>query len=128
MDNNIYKNIILWVVIALVMLMLFNFFNSNQNVRHNISYTDFIREVESGKVQSVTIKENNIYGDSIDRQSFTTYAPKDIDLIRILKKNDVQISAKPVDDSPWYIQILISWLPMILLVGVWIFFMKQMQV
>lgn len=125
--NNVYKNLMLWFVIALIMVVLFNFFNTTTTTKEKISYTEFIDNVESGHVKSVTIKSNIVEGEFKDGKSFETVAPDDPELVKILRENKVQIYAKPPEHSPWYLQLLISWLPFLLLIGIWIFFMRQMQ-
>jgi cell division protease FtsH len=125
--NNVYKNLMLWFVIALIMVVLFNFFNTTTATKEKISYTEFIENVESGHVKSVTIKANMIDGEFKDGKNFETVAPNDPELVKILRENKVQIYAKPPEHSPWYVQLLISWLPFLLLIGIWIFFMRQMQ-
>lgn len=127
MKNNFYKNISLWFVIALLMVVMFNFFNVNQGIKKKISYSEFITNVQSDEVKSVMIKENLISGTFENGEQFETYAPDDSELIKMLREHNVQIFAKPPDQNPWYLQVLISWLPMILLIGIWIFFMRQMQ-
>ena len=125
--NPFYKNLALWVVISLVMIVLFNLFNKPQANKEPLSYTDFMAMVEKGEVMSVTIQGEDIQGFSVGGKKFKTFAPKDTDLIKTLRANNVRITAKPTDESPWYMTILISWFPMLLLIGVWIFFMRQMQ-
>jgi len=125
--NNVYKNLMLWFVIALIMVVLFNFFNTTTTTKEKISYTEFIDNVENGHVKSVTIKSNIVEGEFKDGKSFETVAPDDPELVKILRENKVQIYAKPPEHSPWYLQLLISWLPFLLLIGIWIFFMRQMQ-
>jgi cell division protease FtsH len=127
MKNNFYKNISLWFVIALLMVVMFNFFNVNQGITKQISYSEFISKVQADEVKSVMIKENLITGTFENGDQFETYAPDDSELIKMLREHNVQIFAKPPDQNPWYLQVLISWLPMILLIGIWIFFMRQMQ-
>jgi cell division protease FtsH len=127
MKNNFYKNISLWFVIALLMVVMFNFFNVNQGITKQISYSEFISKVQADEVKSVMIKENLITGAFENGDQFETYAPDDSELIKMLREHNVQIFAKPPDQNPWYLQVLISWLPMILLIGIWIFFMRQMQ-
>ncbi|MBW1916412.1 MAG: ATP-dependent zinc metalloprotease FtsH [Deltaproteobacteria bacterium] len=124
-----YKNLALWLLISLVMIFLFNFFNRPQSAREKIqvSYSQFLDLVNEGKVASVTLQGEEIVGKKLDGQDFRTYSPHDPELIKILRDKGVEIVAKPVEDSPWYTNFLISWLPMLLLVGVWIFFMRQMQ-
>jgi cell division protease FtsH len=125
--NPFYKNLALWVVMSLIMIALFNFFNKPQPSHESIPYSDLMIRVERGEIQSVTIKGDEIFGTLRDGKQFKSYAPKDPDLVKNLREKGVRIIAKPVDDSPWYMTILISWFPMLLLVGVWIFFMRQMQ-
>jgi cell division protease FtsH len=127
MKNNFYKNISLWFVIALLMVVMFNFFNAGQGVRQKISYSDFINKVASDQVQTVLIKDRLITGTFQNGEQFETFAPDDNELVKMLREHNVQIYAKPPEQNPWYLQILISWLPMILLIGIWIFFMRQMQ-
>ncbi|AEI14628.1 ATP-dependent metalloprotease FtsH [Flexistipes sinusarabici DSM 4947] len=127
MKNNFFKNITLWFVIALLMVIMFNFFNTGQGVREKISYTAFLEKVQKGNIKTVVIKEQHVTGEYADGTQFETYAPKDSGMVSILRENNVQIFAKPPDQNPWYVQVLISWLPFILLIGIWIFFMRQMQ-
>ena len=114
-------------MISLVFVLLFNMFNQPQRMWDEIVYSDFIDLVEKGHVSEVTIQGSNVEGKLVDGKSFKTYAPKDANLVSILKEKKVRISAKPDEGTPWYMTILISWLPIILLVGVWVFFMRQMQ-
>jgi cell division protease FtsH len=127
MNNNFYKNLALWLIIAFIMVFLFNVISGTQAVRKNISYSEFLEQVETNNVQSVTIKQNKVSGVFIEGGQFETYAPNDDQLVKTLRNNKVQITALPPDRNPWYMQVLISWLPMLLLIGVWIFFMRQMQ-
>jgi len=123
--NPFYKNLALWLVISLMMVMLFQIFKQPDRGSVGVSYSDFLNMVESGSVNQVTIKGENISGMS-SRGPFKTYAPKDPELIKLLRDKGVQISAKPAEDSSWF-QVFLSWVPMLLLIGVWIFFMRQMQ-
>lgn len=124
-----YKNLALWLLISLVMIFLFNFFNRPQSAREKtqISYSQLLDLVMAGKVARVTLQGDSISGEKLDGKSFQTYAPHDPELIKILREKGVEISAKPADESPWYTSFLISWLPTLLLIGIWIFFMRQMQ-
>ncbi len=110
-----------------MVVFLFNVFNKPQHSDFEISYSAFLDAVEKGRVVHVTIQGNNVSGALIDGKPFKTYAPEDANLISLLRKHSVEITAKPKEDSPWYMTILVSWLPMIVLIGVWIFFMRQMQ-
>ncbi|MBN2567876.1 MAG: ATP-dependent zinc metalloprotease FtsH [Deltaproteobacteria bacterium] len=125
--NQLQKNIALWIVISLVFVLLFNMFNQPQRMWDEIVYSDFIDLVDRGHVSEVTIQGNNVEGKLVDGKRFKTYAPKDANLVSTLKDKKVRISAKPDEGTPWYMTILISWLPILLLVGVWVFFMRQMQ-
>ena len=121
-----YKNIALWLVISLMFIMLFQIFKQPQRGSTSISYSDFLSLVETGSVMQVTIQGDNISGVS-SQGPFKTFAPKDPELIKLLRSKGVKISAKPEEDSSWF-QVFLSWVPMLLLIGVWIFFMRQMQV
>ena len=122
-----YKNLALWLVISLMVILLFNMFNHPTQTKQQTSYSDFLNAVAQGEVSQVTMQGNNILGKYKDGTSFRTFAPSDPNLIRDLRDKGVQISAKPAEESPWYMTILISWFPMLLLIAVWIFFMRQMQ-
>ncbi|ADD68068.1 ATP-dependent metalloprotease FtsH [Denitrovibrio acetiphilus DSM 12809] len=127
MNNSFYKNLALWLIIAFIMVFLFNVISGTQAARKNISYSEFLDQVASSNVQSVTIKQNKVSGVLLEGGQFETYTPDDAALVQTLRDNKVQITALPPDRNPWYMQVLISWLPMLLLIGVWIFFMRQMQ-
>ncbi len=107
------------------MVMLFQIFKQPRSSSVYVSYSDFLNMVDSGNVVQVTIQGDNISGMSA-QGPFKTYAPKDPELIRLLRVKGVKITAKPVEDSSWF-QVFLSWVPMLLLIGVWIFFMRQMQ-
>jgi cell division protease FtsH len=123
--NPFYKNLALWLVISLMMVMLFQIFKQPDRGSAAISYSDFLNMVDSGSVNQVTIKGENISGMSA-QGPFKTYAPKDPELISLLRSKGVKITARPQEDSSWF-QVFLSWVPMLLLIGVWIFFMRQMQ-
>jgi len=123
--NPFYKNLALWLVISLMMVMLFQMFKHPDRSNVNVSYSDFLNMVDSGGVNQVTIQGENITGMS-GQGPFKTYAPKDPELISMLRSKGVAITAKPMEESPWF-QVFLSWVPMLLLIGVWIFFMRQMQ-
>jgi cell division protease FtsH len=125
--NPLQKNIALWLVISLVFVMVYHLFNQPKTAQTEIIYSDFLSYVDKSQVAEVTIQGENISGRLTSGTLFKTYAPKDAGVILLLKDKGVRISAKPADDSPWYMTLLVSWLPMLLLVGVWIFFMRQMQ-
>ncbi|MBW2569267.1 MAG: ATP-dependent zinc metalloprotease FtsH, partial [Deltaproteobacteria bacterium] len=126
--NPFYKNLALWLVITLMMVMLYNLFNQQQHrPETDISYTEFLAMVDNERIAEVVIQGQELFVTDTNRNRFKVFAPQDADLIKILRQKGVTINAKPQAESPWYISILVSWLPMIVLIGVWIFFMKQMQ-
>ncbi|MEA3279166.1 MAG: ATP-dependent metallopeptidase FtsH/Yme1/Tma family protein, partial [Thermodesulfobacteriota bacterium] len=125
--NPFYKNLALWLVITLMMVMLYNLFNQQRQPETNIGYTEFLAMVDSERIAEVVIQGQELFVTDTNRNRFKVFAPQDTDLIKILRQKDVAINAKPPAESPWYISVLVSWLPMIVLIGIWIFFMKQMQ-
>jgi len=126
--NTFYRNLSLWLVIGLVMVFIFNLFNEPQKSVQEIPYSDFLEHVEKGKVTSVVIQGDQLDGAFENQAPFFTVIPaQDPDMMHLLKEKGVTIQVKPVEDTPWYFELLISWFPMLLLIGVWIFFMRQMQ-
>jgi cell division protease FtsH len=127
---NFSRNLALWVIIALLVFALFNLFQgpSRQGNLSNVTFSEFLSSVDGGEVRDVTIQGEKISGHYRDGRNFSTYAPNDPTLVERLSKRGVGISALPADDdSPTLWGIIISWFPMLLLIGVWIFFMRQMQ-
>jgi len=122
-----YKNLAIWLIITIVMILTFNLFNHPQPLRQTITYSEFLDKVQRGEVISITLKGNEVKGILITNETFHTYVPKDTQLIPLLREHGVKIRVEPEEKSPWYMTILISWFPMILLIAVWIFFMRQMQ-
>lgn len=125
--NPFYKNIALWLVITLLMIMLYNLFNQQQVPEGKISYTEFLAMVDEERIEGVVIQGQELFVTDINRNRFKVFAPQDSDLIKMLRQKGVAINAKPPSESPWYMSLLVSWLPMIVLIGIWIFFMRQMQ-
>jgi len=125
--NPLQKNIALWLVISLVFVLLYHFFNQPKSTTGSLIFSEFIGHVEKGQVTEVTIQGDHITGKLTDTKTFKTFMPKDTQLVPLLREKNVRITAKPAEDSPWYMNILISWFPMLLLIGIWIFFMRQMQ-
>jgi cell division protease FtsH len=125
--NPFYKNLALWLVITLMMVMLYNLFSQQQMAETSVSYTEFLDMVESERVAEVVIQGQELFVTDINRNRFKIYSPRDNDLINTLRKKNVSISAKPPAENPWYMSVLVSWFPMLILIGVWIFFMRQMQ-
>ncbi len=109
-------------------LLLFNVFTRQHSREPEVVFSDFWASVEKGDVQEVTIQGNHIQGKYQSGESFKTFTPGDPDLVKMLRDRKVRIAAKPEDESPWYMVLLVNWFPMLLLIGVWIFFMRQMQV
>ncbi|MEE2980506.1 MAG: ATP-dependent zinc metalloprotease FtsH [Pseudomonadota bacterium] len=128
--NNFGRNLVLWGIIGLLLIVLFNMFQSpsGRGPQDVLAFSDFIGELERGRVRDVTISGNQIVGHYGDGREFSTYAPDDSNLVDRLTVNGVRISAAPDDEGvPSLSGILLSWFPMLLLIGVWIFFMRQMQ-
>ncbi len=126
--NQVSRNIALWLVLVLMVLLLVNFFSRQQQRSPEIIFSDFLNQVEKGQVAEVTIQGNTISGAATNGDHFKTYAPQDPELIKTLRDKGVKIAAKPADSDPWWMVILLQWFPMLLLVAVWIFFMRQMQI
>jgi cell division protease FtsH len=124
--NPFYKNLALWMVIGLIVILLFNLFSANQPTRGEIVFSDFLKKVETGEVREVTIRGNAVNGRLSDGSTFRTYTADYPELVKLLKDRGVKIEAKPADGTPWYL-IVANWLPMLVFIGVWIFFMRQMQ-
>ncbi len=125
--NQFFKNLLLWLIVIATMVFLFNMFSQPQLPQEEVAFSDFIKAVEEGKVEEVTIQGNNIKGKFTDKREFKTFTPNDPTLIPLLREKGVKIVARPAEQSPWYMTVLISWFPMLLLIGLWIFFMRQMQ-
>jgi len=121
------KNIILWVVIAIVLISVFNNFGPPQVASQPLSYSEFIRSVKQGIVREVVIDQRSIKGTTQSGEKFVTYSPGDPGLVGDLLENGVEIVARPQEQQSFLMQIFISWFPMLLLIAVWIFFMRQMQ-
>ena len=128
--KNFSKNIALWIIIGLLLVSLFNLFQNSSNNKSSskISFSDFIAATEAGNISEVNIIGNHVEGYLEDGRPFTTYSPNYPNLVDKLNENGVKISAEPADKSMHpFLSILLSWFPMLLLIGVWIFFMRQMQ-
>ena len=125
--NTFYKNITMWLAILLTMVFLFQFFNSPTSNSSSITYSDFWSHVENGDINKVKIQNGEITGIDQAGKPFKTIAPDDTELIPMLRQSKVDISVEKPKEMPWYFSILISWFPLLLLIGIWIFFMRQMQ-
>ncbi|MDE2464691.1 MAG: ATP-dependent zinc metalloprotease FtsH [Alphaproteobacteria bacterium] len=127
--NNL-RNLALWIIIALLLVALFNMFQGtgSHSTASTITFTQFNQEVTQGDVKAVTVQGNEIKGQLSNGQSFTTYTPNDPNLVQRMLDHNVQIKVQPADQGmPTLMSIFINWFPMLLLIGVWIFFLRQMQ-
>ena len=122
------KHIALWLVLLLVFLVIFSVFSKQHGREPEVVFSEFMGSVERGEVQEVVIQGQNIQGKYKSGERFRSFAPNDPELVKTLRDRKVKIAAKPEDESPWYMVLLLNWFPMLLLIGVWIFFMRQMQV
>ena len=125
-----FRNLVMWAIIVFLTIGLYNMFKHPQNIqqKNDISFSEFLKEVDNGRVAQVNIEGNNISGILSNGKNFTTYAPNDPNLVEKLSNKGVGITATPTEDKmPSLLGVLLSWFPMLLLIGVWIFFMRQMQ-
>ncbi|MDJ0886628.1 MAG: ATP-dependent zinc metalloprotease FtsH [Desulfobacterales bacterium] len=125
--NPFYKNLSLWIVITLMFVMLYQIFSEQQMSETQVSYSELMAMVEDERVEEVVIQGQELQVKDIQGGRFIVYAPQDPELIPTLRGKGIRIGAKPPPENPWYMSVLMSWLPMIVLIGVWIFFMRQMQ-
>lgn len=125
--SGVYRSLIMWLLIGLSMILIFNLVSAPKKVEEEMIFSDFMAKVEQGDVEEVVIKENLITGRLRDGKKFRTYSADYPDLVKELRARGVRIAAKPPDTSPWYVNFFFSWGPIIFLVLVWIFFMRQMQ-
>ncbi len=127
--NSRAKNLLFWVVVALFMILLFNLFSVPTHApEEEVIFSDFMASLEKGEVTKVEIKGNNIKAILRDGTRIRTYAVEYPDLVKILRERHVQIDARPPDEHPWYITLLATWGPFILILGLWFFLMRQVQV
>ena len=126
MNSPFYKNLALWMVIGLIVIVLFNVFQASQPSRDKLVFSDFLKRVEQGEVREVLIRGKSVTGKLADGNTFRTFTADYPDLIKALKDKGVKIAVEPEDSNPWYAYLL-QWVPMLLFIGVWIFFMRQMQ-
>jgi cell division protease FtsH len=129
--NNFGRNLALWVIVALLLVALFNLFQpsgSGQRSAQQVAYSDFLNEVSSGHVRDVVIQGRTVSGQLTDGRTFQTYTPEDPALVSKLTEKGIRVVARPEesDVNPLF-HYLLSWFPMLLLIGVWVFFMRQMQ-
>jgi cell division protease FtsH len=125
--NNLLKNVGIWLVIGLVVLMVVRQFDARQTTREAVSYSEFMDLAKQGKVESASIEGRSIKWVGTDKKTNLTYSPGDLWMVGDLVKDGVKVQAKPEEEQSFLAQVFISWFPMLLLIGVWIFFMRQMQ-
>ncbi len=125
--NNLVKNIGIWLVIGLVVITVVKQFDARQTTREAVSYSDFMDQAKQGKVESAVIEGRTIKWVGTDKKNNMTYSPGDLWMVGDLIKDGVKVQAKPEEEQSFLAQVFISWFPMLLLIGVWIFFMRQMQ-
>ena len=128
--NNLGRNIIIWLVFGAALLALFNLFqtSSSSTPGSQLAYSDFIAEVESQRIEEVVIEGRNLKGKTKNGRVVTSVMPEGTDVVAVLDANDVRIIASPEDSGmPSFLSILLSWFPMLLFIGIWVFFMRQMQ-
>jgi cell division protease FtsH len=125
--NNLLKNVGIWLVIGLVVLTVVKQFDARQTTRDAVSYSEFMDQAKQGKVDSASIEGRTIKWVGTDKKTNITYSPGDLWMVGDLVKDGVKVQAKPEEEQSFLAQVFISWFPMLLLIGVWIFFMRQMQ-
>lgn len=125
--NSFSKNLLLWATISVVMVVLFNLFSHPPAPEQKLSYSELLTRVRNGEIAEVKIQGQRIQGVLLNEQRFVSYNPNDPELVQTLLAYNVRVVAEPEEQSPWYFTVLVSWFPMLLLIGVWIFFMRQMQ-
>ena len=127
--NDVAKNLILWVVIAVVLLSVFHNFNERTTSSNQIIYSEFLSQVKQGQVRQVTIEGQNISGELTSGAKFSTYSPEsnNLAMIGVLEEAKVDIVGKPPEQPSMLAHMFISWFPFIVLIGLWVFFMRQMQ-
>ncbi|UCV10761.1 ATP-dependent zinc metalloprotease FtsH [Dechloromonas denitrificans] len=125
--NNMFKNLAVWLVIGLVLMTVFNQFNSRQVATGSVEYSQFIEEVKQGRISKVVMEGRTLKATTTEGKRITSYAPPDLWLVSDLLKSGVKIEAKPEEEPSFLMNLFVSWFPMLLLIGVWVFFMRQMQ-
>lgn len=124
---NKYRNVFVWMLMIAMTILLFNLLSAPKKVEEEMIFSEFIARLDAGSVEEVVITENYVTGRLRDGKKFKTYLAEYPDLVKDLKAKGVKITAKPADQNPWYVNFLFSWGPIIFLVLIWIFFMRQMQ-
>jgi cell division protease FtsH len=122
-----FKNLAIWMVIGLVLMTVFNQFSTRQVAQNSMEYSQFLDEVKQGHITKVLIEGRTLKGTTTEGKRITSYAPPDLWMVSDLLKNGVKVEAKPEEEPSFLMNIFVSWFPMLLLIGVWVFFMRQMQ-
>jgi cell division protease FtsH len=126
---NNFKSIAIWLVVALVLMTVFNQFSNRQQQTGagQLNYSQFLDEVKQGHITKVVIEGRTLKATTTEGKKITSYAPSDLWMVSDLLKNGVSVEAKPEEEPSFLMNIFVSWFPMILLIAVWVFFMRQMQ-
>ena len=125
--NQFSRNFLLWTIIAIAMISLFSLFSESGPQQNTVAYSTFLSQVDSGDVREVKIQDRTIVVHTMDDKSYRTYAPNDSNMVSHLLDKGVVVVAEPPEETPLAMSLFISWFPMLLLVGVWVFFARQMQ-
>ncbi|MCC6878184.1 MAG: ATP-dependent zinc metalloprotease FtsH, partial [Rhodocyclaceae bacterium] len=125
--NNLFKNLAIWLVIGVVLMTVFNQFSTRQVAQNTLEYSQFLDEVKAGRIAKVVIQGRTLEATTTEGRKIISYAPADLWMVSDLLKNNVKVVAKPDEEQSFLMNLFVSWFPMLLLIGVWIFFMRQMQ-
>ncbi len=125
--NNLFKNLAIWVVIGVVLMTVFNQFQTRQVAQNTMDYSQFLDEVKAGRIAKVVIQGRQLDATTLDNKKISVAAPPDLWMVSDLLKNNVKVVAKPEEEQSFLMNLFVSWFPMLLLIGVWVFFMRQMQ-
>ncbi|CAG0933164.1 MAG: ATP-dependent zinc metalloprotease FtsH [Rhodocyclaceae bacterium] len=125
--NNLFKNLAIWLVIGVVLMTVFNQFSTRQVAQNTLEYSQFLEEVKAGRIAKVVIQGRTLEATTTEGRKIISYAPADLWMVSDLLKNNVKVVAKPEEEQSFLMNLFVSWFPMLLLIGVWIFFMRQMQ-
>ena len=125
--NNFVKSMAVWLVIGVVLMTVFNQFNTRQTTQNIMDYSAFLDEVKQGRISKVVIQGRTLDATTMEGKKIVTYAPADLWMVSDLLKYNVKVVAKPEEEQSFLMSLFVSWFPMLLLIGVWVFFMRQMQ-
>ena len=124
---NTYRSIFIWLLIGIMMILLFNLLGTPRKAEQEMIFSEFMTKLEAGDIEEVIIKGDIINGQLKDGKKFKTFSVEYPELVKMLRSKDVKITVKPEEQNPWYWNLFFSWGPIIFLVAIWIFFMRQMQ-